>query len=152
MNKSPRYRSKLLPKNRIPDGARPDSLAPSPGGKIDQPRDWRGERLARLRALIRQADPRVVEEMKWAKPSRPAGVPVWSHDGILCTGETYKDKLKLTFARGAALPDPGRLFNASLDAGTRRAIDIHEDTAMDDRAFQALIQAAVAFNTAQSRK
>ena len=88
--------------------------------------DWRGETLARVRSLIREADPDVVEEVKWRKPSNPLGVPVWSHDGIICTGETYKDKVKLTFARGAALADPSGLFNSSLDAGTRRAIDIHE--------------------------
>src|SRR5688572_10043495 len=92
--------------------------------KIAELGGWRGEMLARVRAIIRQADPEVVETVKWRKPSNPSGVPVWEHDGIVCTGETYKDKVKLTFARGAALKDPARLFNASLDAGTRRAIDI----------------------------
>lgn len=86
--------------------------------------DWRGEALAHIRDLIRQADPEAVEERKWAKPSNPSGVPAWSHGGIICTGETYKDKVKLTFAKGASLPDPSGLFNASLDAGTRRAIEI----------------------------
>lgn len=108
--------------------------------------DWRGERLAQIRTLIRQADPGVVEEVKWVKPSNPAGVPVWSHDGIICTGETYKDKVKLTFAQGASLEDPSKLFNAGLEAGTRRAIDIHEDDEIDDAAFKRLIKAAVSFN------
>lgn len=103
--------------------------------------DWRGETLARVRALIWQADPEVVEEWKWR-------VPVWSHGGILCTGETYKRAVKLTFAKGAALPDPAGLFNASLEGNTRRAIDLHEGDAIDEPAFQALIRAAVAFNTA----
>ena len=108
--------------------------------------DWRGETLGRLRQLIREADAEVVEEIKWRKPSNPAGVPVWSHDGMLCTGETYRDKIKLTFARGASLPDPGHLFNASLDAGTRRAIDIRQGDEVDGNAFKALIKAAVALN------
>ena len=111
---------------------------------------WRGDALARLRAVIREADPDVVEEVKWRKPSNPAGVPTWSHGGILCTGETYKDKVKLTFAHGAALDDPSRLFNASLDGGTRRAIDLREGDAIDEPAFQALIRAAVALNLARS--
>ncbi len=110
--------------------------------------DWRGEMLARLRALIRQADPEVVETVKWRKPSNAMlGVPVWEHAGIICTGETYKDKVKLTFARGAALDDPAGLFNASLDGGTRRAIDFHEGDSIDEAAFKALIRAAVALNT-----
>jgi hypothetical protein len=110
--------------------------------------DWRGEMLARLRALIRQADPEVVETVKWRKPSNAMlGVPVWEHAGIICTGETYKDKVKLTFARGAALDDPAGLFNASLDGGTRRAIDFHEGSGIDEAAFKALICAAVALNT-----
>ena len=88
--------------------------------------DWRGETLARVRALIKEADPEVIEEVKWRKPASPLGVPVWEHDGIICTGETYKDKVKLTFARGAALEDPKNLFNSSLEGGTRRAIDFHE--------------------------
>ncbi len=109
--------------------------------------DWRGETLARVRTLIKQADPDAVEEVKWRKPSNPAGVPVWSHDGIICTGETYKDKVKLTFARGAALLDPSGLFNSSLDGNTRRAIDIREGDKIDEKALQALIRAAVALNT-----
>ena len=108
--------------------------------------DWRGAVLARVRRLIREADPDVVEEVKWRKPSNPAGVPTWSHAGILCTGETYKDKVKLTFARGASLDDPSGLFNASHDAGTRRAIDIREGEEIDEAAFKALIRAAVALN------
>ncbi len=108
--------------------------------------DWRGETLKRARALIREADPEVVETVKWRKPSNPAGVPVWEHGGIVCTGETYRDKVKLTFARGAALADPEGLFNASLEGKTRRAIDIREGDAMDEAAFQALVRAAVALN------
>jgi len=109
--------------------------------------DWRGETLARLRALIRAADPDVVEAVKWRKPSNPMGVPVWEHDGMICTGETYRDKVKLTFARGAALPDPSGLFNASLEGNTRRAIDIREGDEIDEEALKALVRAAVALNT-----
>lgn len=109
--------------------------------------DWRGETLARIRGLIKEADPDAVETVKWRKPSNPAGVPVWERGGIVCTGETYRDKVKLTFARGAALEDPAGLFNASLDAGTRRAIDIREGEEIDAQAFKALIRAAVALNT-----
>jgi hypothetical protein len=108
--------------------------------------DWRGAALARVRRLIREADPQVVETVKWRKPSNPSGVPVWEHGGILCTGETYKDKVKLTFAKGASLEDPKRLFNASLDAGTRRAIDIREGDALDEAAFKSLVREAVAAN------
>ncbi|MFG0329949.1 MAG: DUF1801 domain-containing protein [Phycisphaerales bacterium] len=110
--------------------------------------DWRGATLARVRRLIREADPEVVEDMKWRKPSNDMrGIPVWSHDGILCTGECYKDKVKLTFAKGAALDDPSGLFNASLGGSTRRAIDLREGDTLDPRAFKALIRAAVAANT-----
>jgi hypothetical protein len=116
--------------------------------RADVPSDWRGETLAQLRRLIRQADPNVVEEVKWRKPSNGMrGVPVWSHGGILCTGETYQDKVKLTFAKGAALPDPAGLFNASLEGNTRRAIDVREGHQIDAKALQALIRAAVALNT-----
>jgi len=108
--------------------------------------DWRGKTLARIRQLIKEADPEVVEEVKWRKPSNPLGVPVWSHKGIICTGETYKDKVKLTFAKGASLPDPSGLFNASLDGNVRRAIDIYENSVIDKEAFKALIRAAVALN------
>jgi len=114
--------------------------------KIGALTDWRGETLARVRALIRAASPDIVEEVKWRKPSNPAGVPCWSHHGLVCTGETYKDKVKLTFARGAALDDPARLFNASLDGGTRRAIDLRQGDALDEPAFKAIIRAAVALN------
>ena len=109
--------------------------------------DWRGEMLTRIRKLIHEADADVVEEVKWRKASNPSGVPVWSHAGILCTGETYRDKVKLTFAQGASLPDPSGLFNASLDGNARRAIDIRDGTRLDENSFKALIQAAVAFNT-----
>ena len=112
---------------------------------------WRGEMLARVRKLIKEADPDVVEEVKWRKPSNPLGVPVWEHDGIVCTGETYKAAVKLTFARGAALKDPSHLFNASLDGNTRRAIDFHEGDKIDVKAFKALIRAAVALNTSKAK-
>ena len=119
--------------------------------KIAQMSDWRGAALARMRKLIKEADPDIVEEVKWRKPSNPSGVPVWSHAGMICTGETYKDKIKLTFAQGASLPDPSKLFNASLDAGTRRAIDIHEDDAIDEKAFKELVRGAVALNLARKK-
>ena len=108
--------------------------------------DWRGQALGRMRELIRQADPDVVEEWKWAKRTNP-GTPVWSHDGIICTGESYKSVVKLTFMKGASLNDPAKLFNSSLDGNARRAIDIHEDEDVDAGAFKALIQAAVELNT-----
>ena len=108
--------------------------------------DWRAEMLARVRGLIGEADPAIVEEVKWRKPSNPDGVPTWSHAGLICTGETYKDKVKLTFANGAALDDPSRLFNASLEGGTRRAIDLREGDTLDEDAFRALIRSAVAAN------
>ncbi|MED5595446.1 DUF1801 domain-containing protein [Janthinobacterium sp. P210006] len=114
--------------------------------KIAALADWRGKTLATVRALIRQADPDVVEEVKWR------GVPVWSHAGMICTGETYKLAVKLTFAKGAALPDPDGLFNSSLDGNTRRAIDLHEGEHLDTAAFKALIRAAVALNTAPKAK
>lgn len=107
--------------------------------------DWRGETLRRVRALIKEADPAVVEEWKWAKASTP-GTPVWSHDGIICTGETYKSVVKLTFAKGASLKDPAGLFNSSLEGNTRRAIDIHEGEKLDEAAFKSLIREAVAIN------
>ena len=111
--------------------------------------DWRGPVLARMRQLIREADPEIVEEVKWRKPSNPAGVPVWSRGGIICTGETYKGKVKLTFAKGAKLPDPSRLFNGSLGGNTMRAIDIGEGDEVDGDAFKALVRAAVALNLAK---
>lgn len=114
--------------------------------KIRELADWRGETLSRVRRLIHAADPDVVEEVKWR------GVPVWSHDGILCTGETYKKTVKLTFAHGAALDDPAGLFNASLEGNTRRALDLAEGAALDEAAFQALIRAAVALNQSRKKK
>jgi hypothetical protein len=114
---------------------------------------WREDALARMRTLIMEADPEMVEERKWKKPSnKMLGVPVWSHDGIVCTGETYKNAVKLTFAQGASIPDPSRLFNASLEGGTRRAIDIHEGDTVDARAFKALVKAAVARNGAAKER
>ena len=112
--------------------------------------DWRGATLARLRQLIRDADPDVVEEVKWVKPTNPAGVPTWTHDGIICTGETYKDKVKLTFASGAALDDPAELFNSSLAGNTRRAIDVREGEAVDAGAFKALVRAAADLNATKA--
>lgn len=123
-----------------------DSSSPLIDHAIEALGDWRGEVLSRVRALIHQADPDVVEEVKWRKPSNPTGVPVWSHDGMICTGESYKDKVKLTFAKGAALDDPSGLFNASLNGNARRAIDIREADAIDEEAFVALVRSAVARN------
>lgn len=114
--------------------------------------DWRGEVLDRIRHLIVEALPDAEETIKWRKPSNPNGVPVWEQDGILCTGETYKDKVKLTFANGAALPDPAGLFNAGLDGGTRRAIDLREGDGLDEQAFEALVREAAAFNAAKPKK
>ena len=113
-----------------------------------QGEDWQGATLARIRRLIRQADPDVVEEIKWRKPTNPDGVPVWSHDGIICTGETYKDHVRLTFMKGAAVRDPARLFNSGLESNVRRAIDLREGDKLDEEAFKALIRAAVAVNAA----
>jgi len=107
--------------------------------------DWRGKTLSRMRTLIKEADPDVVEEWKWVKPTKP-GTPVWSHDGIICTGESYKNVVKLTFAKGASLKDPARLFNSSLDGNVRRAIDIHEGEDVDGSAFKALVRQAIALN------
>ena len=129
-------------------GAKPRAESPSEliDSRIRELDDWRGETLARIRALIREADPEVVEEWKWR------GVPVWSHDGIICTGETYKSVVKMTFAKGAALDDPARLFNASLEGNTRRAIDMHEGEEVDAAALKALIRAAAALNKSKTRK
>ena len=118
--------------------------------KIASLGDWRGTTLARLRRLIRESDADIVEEVKWRKPSNPAGVPVWEHGGIICTGETYKDKVKLTFARGALLDDPSGLFNASLEGGTRRAIDLREGEEIDEPAFKALVREAVTLNASKA--
>jgi hypothetical protein len=114
--------------------------------RIKELGDWRGKTLSRLRTLIKEADPEVVEEWKWR------GVPVWSHDGLICTGETYKTVVKMTFAKGAALQDPSGLFNASLDGNTRRAIDIHEGETIDEKALKALIRAAVTLNKSKARR
>ncbi len=124
-------------------GAPPSRLIDA---RIKELGDWRGETLARVRTLIKQADPEVIEEWKWR------GVPVWSHAGIICTGETYKAVVKLTFAKGASLEDPCRLFNASLEGNTRRAIDIHDGDKIDEKAFKALIRAAVTLNTSKARR
>src|SRR5256885_12657518 len=113
--------------------------------------DWRGATLGRMRKLIKEADPDVVEEWKWVKPTNP-GTPVWSHDGIICTGESYKAAVKLTFAKGASLKDPARLFNSSLDGNTRRAIDIHEGEEVDEAAFTALVREPVALNSSGKSK
>ena len=126
------------------------SVEKSPSEQIDAKiaamGDWRGAVLAKVRRLIRKADPEVTEDVKWRKPSNPAGVPVWECGGLICTGEVYKDKVKLTFARGAAVDDPSKLFNSSLDGGTRRAIDIREGDEIDEAAFKALVRGAIAVN------
>ena len=119
--------------------------------KIKELGDWRGKTLARVRAIIHEADPEIVEEWKWAKATSP-GTPVWSHGGIVCTGETYKDHVKMTFAKGAALPDPSRLFNSSLEGNVRRAIDIHEGEKINEAALKELIRAAVALNLSGKNK
>ncbi|HEY2034496.1 MAG TPA: DUF1801 domain-containing protein [Rhizomicrobium sp.] len=120
--------------------------------RIKELGDWRGETFTRLRALFHQADPAMVETVKWRKPSNPLGVPIWEHDGIVCTGEIYKDKVKLTFMRGAALKDPSGLFNSSLEGNTRRAIDFHETDKIDEKALKALIREAVALNTSGAKR
>ena len=114
--------------------------------------DWRSAALERIRKLIEQVDPEIVETVKWRKPSNPAGLPVWEADGIVCTGETYRDKVKLTFAKGASLPDPAGLFNSSLTGGTRRAIDVFEGEEIDGDALQALVREAVALNRATKKR
>jgi hypothetical protein len=134
-------------KRKVSEG-KAETLSPSRliDAKIKELGDWRGEMLGRIRALIKAADPDVVEEVKWR------GVPVWSHDGIICTGETYKAAVKMTFARGASLDDPSRLFNSSLDGNTRRAIDVHEGDTINETAFKALIRAAVSLNTSKKKR
>ena len=127
-----------------------ESPAQQIDARIEELGDWRGRTLSRLRDLIKQADPDVVEEWKWRKASSP-GVPVWSHDGGICTGETYKSVVKLTFFKGASLDDPSGLFNSSLEGKVRRAIDVHEDDEIDEKAFVALIRAAVSLNESSSR-
>src|SRR6202035_2190941 len=162
-NKTPRKSAKITkkaPAKRVAAKAakRPSRVgnAKSASRLIDQRirelGGWRGETLARMRALILHAAPDIVEECKWIKPTNPSGVPVWSHAGIVCTGEAYAKVVKLTFARGATIPDPSRLFNASLEGNTRRAIDIHEGEKVDARAFKALVKAAVAQNSLAAKK
>ena len=136
--------------NNNPDAANGPSPSERITSRIADLGGWRGETLSRMRQLILEADPDVVEEWKWVTPTKP-GTPVWSHSGIICTGESYKDKIKLTFAKGAALDDPARLFNASLDGNARRAIDIHEGGEVDGTAFMALILQAIALNGRASK-
>jgi hypothetical protein len=146
--------------DQVPAEGRHKGEGPCESGQADDRIDqrirdlggWRGETLARMRALILEADPGMTEECKWVKPTNPLGVPVWSHDGIVCTGEAYTKAVKLTFARGASIPDPSHLFNASLGGNTRRAIDIHEGEKVDARAFKALVKAAVAQNDVSAKK
>jgi hypothetical protein len=133
--------------------AKPKAKVTSRASELRDQGGWREETLARMRGLILEADPEMIEERKWKKPSNAmAGVPVWSHDGIICTGETYTKVVKLTFAQGAKLPDPSRLFNSSLEGNTRRAIDIHEGEKVDAAAFKTLVRAAVALNGASAKK
>src|SRR3984893_6086583 len=134
------------------EGKAGDSPSQLMDARIKELSDWRGKVLARLRILIKQADPEVVEELKWKKPSNSmSGVPVWSHAGIICTGETYKDVVKMTFAKGASLEDPASLFNSSLEGNTRRAIDFHEGDKIDEEALKALIRAAVTLNKSKAK-
>jgi|SRR5580700_9013055 hypothetical protein len=136
-----------MTKSSQPDGESPSHLIDARVGELD---DWRGATLSRIRKLIKQADPEVIEEWKWRKSTNP-GVPVWSHEGIICTGETYKNVVKMTFAKGASLKDPSHLFNSSLEGNVRRAIDVHEGETIDAEAFKGLIRAAVALNKASVR-
>ena len=133
-----------------PDPNKGQSASKRIDDRIAELGDWRGETLPRMRKLVKEADPDVVEEIKWVKSTSP-GTPTWSHDGIICTGETYKSVVKLTFAKGASLKDPAKLFNSSLEGNTRRAIDIHEGEKVDADAFKALIRAAIALNTSGGR-
>jgi hypothetical protein len=147
------FMSKAKTKSKAKSTSKLKSKATRVAPPTRQPRDladWRQRTLARMRALILEADPAMVEERKWIKKTNPAGVPVFSHDGIVCTGETYKNAVKLTFAHGASLPDPARLFNAGLEGNVRRAIDIPEGATVDANAFKALVKAAVARNSSKS--
>jgi hypothetical protein len=151
MKKATRTITKKNPESlRGKEGEGGDSPSQLIDARIKELSDWRGETLARVRILIKQADPEVVEELKWVKPTNPGGVPVWSHAGMICTGETYKNVVKMTFARGASLEDPSGLFNSSLEGNTRRAIDFHEGDKIDEKALKALIRAAVALNTSSA--
>ena len=136
---------------KTPDASQRHPASDLIAKRIAELADWRGNTLSRMRTLIKEADPDVVEEWKWVKPTSP-GTPVWSHDGIICTGEAYKSIVKLTFAKGASLKDPARLFNSSLDGHVRRAIDIHEGEDVDESAFKALVRRAVAFNRSYKSK
>jgi hypothetical protein len=136
---------------KVQDGSSAESASEQIDAKIAALGDWRGETLGRMRRLIRQADPEVVEAVKWRKPSNPAGVPVWERAGIICTGDAFKNHVKLTFAKGAMLPDPAGLFNASLEGNAMRAIDIRQGEEVDGEAFQVLVRAAVAFNLSRTR-
>ena len=131
-----------------PKGESPSQLTDA---RIQEIGDWRGEMLSRLRVLIKQADPEVVEEVKWIKPTNPLGTAVWSHEGIVCTGEIYKTVVKMTFPRGASLDDPSGLFNSCLEGNERRAIDFHEGDKVDEETLKALIRAAVALNISSKR-
>ncbi len=134
-------------------GSKGESPSELIDARIKELGDWRGKTLSRVRTLIKQADPEVVEEVKWRKPSNSMlGTPVWSHDGIICTGETYKNVVKMTFAKGASLKDPSRLFNASLDGNVRRAIDLHEGEKFDEEALKALVSASVTLNESSVRR
>lgn len=146
----------MSPKKAARKSAKTTSTTPPPKDKspsqqidaiIKEPGDWRGKRLAELRAVIKKADPAVVEEVKWKKPSRPSGVPVWSHDGIICLADTLKNAVRLTFPKGAQMKDPNKLFNTRLDSKTVRAIDVHEGDTVDEAALKALILDAVRLNT-----
>lgn len=143
---------KQLSLTDMPSNAKPESPSTLIDARIEELADWRGEMLSRIRGLIRQAGLEVVEEVKWRKPSNPLGVPVWSHGGIICTGETYGDKVKLTFAKGASLEDPASLFNASLEGKVRRAIDLHEGDEIDEGDFTSLVRAAAALNASSARR
>ena len=129
---------------------KPGSPSTSGNARTKQRPDWRAETLSRIRGLIREADPQVVEEQKWRKPSNPAGVPVWSHDGIICTGETYKNHVRLTFAQGASLQDPKGLFNSGFEGNSFRAIVFHEGDAIDEAGFRSLVRAAAALNSSSA--
>jgi hypothetical protein len=152
MNRKTRRSGRSVEENMNKPGAsQGQSASELISKRIAELGDWRGETLSRMRKLITEADPDVVEEWKWVKPTKP-GTPVWSHDGIICTGESYKKVVKLTFAKGASLKDPARLFNSSLDGNARRAIDIHEGDRVDGSAFKALVRRAVALNSAGKSK
>jgi hypothetical protein len=147
---NPRIGENMKPTNRKKAEAARSNIADSAKitRRIEELGDWRSETLAHIRQLIHEADPGIVEECKWVKPSNPSGVPIWSHDGIVCTGESYKQVVKLTFARGASIPDPKKLFNSSLEGNMRRAIDLRDGEKIDEAAFEQLIRAAAAANQA----